>query len=108
MAYKQIKPDDMEEEDMPATAEAPTEAPEEGSDEEEATETPEVEAAEEPGNVKIGEDFQKQVTSLIMGATKSELEFIRSEIMEREKSLDKSQRESGMAADMFSTEGLPE
>ena len=108
MAYKQIKPDDMEEEDMPpmpATADMP---PEEGSDEEEMSETPEVEAEEEPGNVKIGEDFQKQVSSMIMGATQPELEFIRSEIMEREKALNKSQSEAGMAADMFSTEGLPE
>lgn len=113
MAYKQIKPDDMEEEDMPATAdmastEAPTEAPEEGSDEEEATETPEEETAEEPGNVKISEAFQKEVSSMIMGATKPEIEFIRSELAEREKSLNKSQSEAGMAADMFSTEGLPE
>lgn len=113
MAYKQIKPDDMEEEDMApmppeAPTEAPTEAPEEGSDKEEMSETPEVEAEEEPGNVKISEDFQKEVSSMIMGATKPEIEFIRSELAEREKSLNKSQSEAGMAADMFSTEGLPE
>jgi len=102
----------MEEEEdmapMPATASAAPEAPEEGDMEEEMDETPEVEMEEEPGNVKIGEDFQKQVTSMIMGATKPELEFIRSEIMEREKALNKSQSEAGMATDMFSTEGLPE
>ena len=45
---------------------------------------------------------------MIMGATKPEIEFIRSELAEREKSLNKSQSEAGMAAEAFSTEGLPE
>lgn len=108
MAYKQIKPDDMEEEDMPPMPATADMAPEEGSDEEEMTETPEVEAEEEPGNVKISEVFQKEVSSMIMGATKPEIEFIRSELAEREKSLNKSQSEAGMAAEAFSTEGLPE
>tara|TARA_R110000868_G_scaffold468_1_gene3568 strand:+ start:941 stop:1270 length:330 start_codon:yes stop_codon:yes gene_type:complete len=109
MAYKQIKPDDMEEEDMPpmpATADMAPEAPEEGDMEEEIDEAPEME--EEPGNVKISEVFQKEVSSMIMGATKPEIEFIRSELAEREKSLNKSQSEAGMAAEAFSTEGLPE
>jgi len=93
--------------------------------EEEAAESPEMQQQEEASgseqsddgegenesdsghpDIKISEQFQKEVTPYIQEATRPELEFMRSLIMEREAELRKAETKSEKASD-FTTEGMP-
>ena len=58
-------------------------------------------------NVKLSEEFQKQVTPLIEGATKPELEFLRSLIQEREKELMHAETKGEKSGD-FDLVGMPQ
>ena len=59
------------------------------------------------GTAKIPEDFQNRVNQLITGCTQPMLDFIRSEVMEREKALRKSETKPEKAM-VFDTEGMPD
>lgn len=90
---------------MPTT---PQDGYAEGSQEEEASESPAVEATEDGGgSVDITEQFQKEVAGIIGQATKVELDYLRSKIMDREKSLMKAESKSEKSQ-TFDVEGMPE
>lgn len=57
--------------------------------------------------VALSEQFQKEVTPMIQSATKPELEFMRSLIMEREKQLMHSESKATKSS-TFDTSGMPE
>lgn len=85
-----------EEEEIPASEQET--APE--------TETPPAES-EQDSSVKLSEEFQKKVANLITGASKPELEFIRSSVMEREKELMRAETK-GEKSGTFDMGGMPE
>jgi len=79
----------------------------EGMQEEEMSESPEEEKEEGEDNVKISEEFQKEVSELINDATIPELDFMSSQISEIRQKLMSSQKKSHLNTANFSTEGMP-
>jgi len=59
------------------------------------------------GSVDITEEFQREVQEIITPATKVELDYLRSKIMDREKELMKSETKAEKSGD-FDMEGVPE
>ena len=102
------KPEDQETPEDEAAESPEVQAQEEADGtEQHDTETGEEKGAEEGQDVKVPEQFQKEVETLIEGATSHQLEFMRSLIMDREKQLRKSESKSEKAS-VFDMEGMPE
>lgn len=79
--------------------------PEEGSSEEEASESPATEQAEQHTETKVPEEFERKVDEIIQSATMPELDYIKSQAMQRESQIKHSEGKAGKGA-MFDTEGM--
>lgn len=78
------------------------------SPEEDTTESPVDESAEQSGSVKVSEAFQKRATALVDGLnTIPELNFLSDLVMEQRKKIESSQKKSKLNTDSFSTDGMP-
>lgn len=99
----------VEEDDEPQSASSSLVSPNGQSEDDQQPQTEEQgepKDQDDKGSVAVPEDFQRECASVVESATPQQLEFLRSMIMDREKTLRKAESKAGKAG-VFDLEGMP-